>query len=311
MRVKASAKKSCGVGGRTTWPIRVLAMLLVTVLSSCAGSSREPPIHAAIWASSTSEAAKLIRGADDANIFDQHGDTPLMIAAFKGNVEIAKLLIAKGAKVDLKSANGITALHVAATQGQAGVAEVLINRGSDVQAKTNEGLTPLFLAATRGNNPGYEKVIELLLRAGATPDSLWACDSGLASLKETLRQAEADYTRRGSVLNQMGFWDSVAGPGMGLGMAVATGGVNRANVDELARKVLAAENNCKIYQRRFNQVGQKAQHFERGRRMEPVGVAEPQRSSKQGGQEAQQFGKRPKLEPAGAAGPPPIQLFRN
>lgn len=54
----------------------------------------------------------LIDNNADVDLSDETGQTPLWLASLYGNVEIVKMLIAKGAKVDAKY-NNQTALDIA------------------------------------------------------------------------------------------------------------------------------------------------------------------------------------------------------
>jgi len=68
--------------------------------------------------------------------------------------------------VDLHSRDrGLTYLHVAASQGHIDVAKLLIARGADVKARGFDGRTPLHDAALGSN----EKMVRLLLENGADP----------------------------------------------------------------------------------------------------------------------------------------------
>lgn len=70
-------------------------------------------LHASIAGAKSIETIEylLVNGAD-CNIKDSEGHTPLHIAAFEGNISIAKLLIENGAKI-YKSHNGKTPIHIA------------------------------------------------------------------------------------------------------------------------------------------------------------------------------------------------------
>ena len=84
------------------------------------------------------------------------GGTVLGHAAYGGQKEITKLLIAMGADVNTKNKDSTTPLHQASLGGHKEVAELLIGKGADVNAKvvsgTKQGLTPLDAANAR-NKP--------------------------------------------------------------------------------------------------------------------------------------------------------------
>lgn len=79
------------------------------------------------------------------------------------NVEIAKLLISRGANVNATDYLNRTPLHYATKKKATKVAEVLISNGADIDAKTTKGWTPLF-DASRWES--FE-IMDMLLKAGA------------------------------------------------------------------------------------------------------------------------------------------------
>jgi ankyrin repeat protein len=87
----------------------------------------------------------------------------LHFVAAKGDEDVLKLLLAKGANVHLQAADGSTALNNAATMGRTGAARLLIEAGADVNHKTRDGLNPLLIAADRG----HTECVQLLLEKGA------------------------------------------------------------------------------------------------------------------------------------------------
>lgn len=81
----------------------------------------------------------LAKGADP-NVRDPQTKVPVVgFAAIQGNVEIARLLIDKGADVNAKNDDKNTPLHGAAWLGHAAMVELLLNSGANPNAENNEG----------------------------------------------------------------------------------------------------------------------------------------------------------------------------
>jgi ankyrin repeat protein len=91
------------------------------------------------------------------------GAMPIHMAALTGQTTLVQMLIAKGAGVDVRTTDGVTPLYQAAKKDAAEVAELLIDRGADVNARTKSGYTPLEVAAEHGS----AEVATLLLARGA------------------------------------------------------------------------------------------------------------------------------------------------
>lgn len=76
--------------------------------------------------------------------------TPLMIAARNDHYQIANTLLMNPEEdVNMRDPLGWTALHYAAEIGSEQICRLLIGRGADVNMTTNEGMTPLHLAQNR------------------------------------------------------------------------------------------------------------------------------------------------------------------
>lgn len=120
------------------------------------------PLHLASLAGSREVTDWLIgRGAPVDAATAQQGHTPLIVAAGRGQVEVAKLLIEHSAKIDRKDSAGITALMWAIRQNQTPMAEFLIRQGADINVSANNGKDALMMAAEQGSVP---LVLELIAK---------------------------------------------------------------------------------------------------------------------------------------------------
>ena len=70
------------------------------------------------------------------------GDTPLHIAAFRGDTRMIALLLDAGAEIDARGEYGHTPLNEAVGQGQVEAARLLLSRGADASIPNDWGQTP-------------------------------------------------------------------------------------------------------------------------------------------------------------------------
>lgn len=88
------------------------------------------------------------------------GETPLMMAALKGQIERMQRLIERGAAVHQE---GWSPLHYAATGPSVAAVRLLLDKGAPVDARSGNGSTPLMMAARYGE----ERSVILLVERGA------------------------------------------------------------------------------------------------------------------------------------------------
>ncbi|XP_071061850.1 ankyrin-3-like isoform X12 [Pseudochaenichthys georgianus] len=135
------------------------------------GKVRLPALHIAARKDDTKAAALLLQNDHNADVESkmmvnrttESGFTPLHIAAHYGNINVATLLLNRGAAVDFMARNDIIPLHVASKRGNSNMLKLLLDRGSKIDAKTKDGLTPLHCGA----RSGHEQIVEILLDRGA------------------------------------------------------------------------------------------------------------------------------------------------
>ena len=121
----------------------------------------QPALLVALQGESLKVAKVLIdaRGIQ-VDIRNHAGETPLMMAALKAEVDAASALVAHGASV---KKDGWSPLHYAATGGSAAIVKLLLDKGAVLEARSPNGSTPLMMAARYGN----EEAVDALLAAGA------------------------------------------------------------------------------------------------------------------------------------------------
>lgn len=96
------------------------------------------------------------------------GFTALHYAAYFGQEDAARILIERGAEVEVVARSEsihVTPLHSAAAGSHAGIVKLLLEAGADPNAAQDGGYTPLHSAANNDDRVS----VEALLEAGADP----------------------------------------------------------------------------------------------------------------------------------------------
>jgi len=109
----------------------------------------------------------------------------LLEAALQGQVKTFKFLLDHGVDVNYQDEQyGATALHTSSQGGKEDIVKILLKRGADVNLKSKEGNAPLMAAAFNH----HESVVKILLEAGAEVNAQNQADDTALSLAREERQ---------------------------------------------------------------------------------------------------------------------------
>jgi len=177
-------------------------LIIPAIILFCSFNLSAGEIHDAATSGDLQAVKKLI--GEDPQLLegrDDRGNTPLLVAALEGRIEIFQYLIDNGA--DLKAVNnrGSSALNLAAFNGKVEMIRLLLQLGFKADYVTITGMTPLLHASLNGQ----VEAARLLLDNGASleiSDSAnggtaihWACNRGSNEIRDLLLSYGADLKR--------------------------------------------------------------------------------------------------------------------
>ncbi|XP_048386297.1 ankyrin repeat domain-containing protein 6b isoform X1 [Stegostoma tigrinum] len=108
----------------------------------------------------------LLKASCDLDIQDDSDQTALHRAAVVGNTEVISALILEGCALDRQDKDGNTALHEASWHGFSQSVKLLVKAGANVHAKNQAGNLALHLACQNGHSQSSR----VLLLGGSRPD---------------------------------------------------------------------------------------------------------------------------------------------
>lgn len=140
--------------------------LLLAALTMAAHAQSYVQFFRALDVDNASAVGELLARGFDPNTPDESGHRPLYLALRSANFKVAAVLLAQPElKVDAMNGVGETALMMAALRGQLDWMQRLLERGAQIN---KEGWAPLHYAAT-GPEP---RAVDMVLARGAKIDAL-------------------------------------------------------------------------------------------------------------------------------------------
>src|SRR6185437_4011192 len=138
------------------------------------------------------------------NEYSTDGFTPLGLASYFGHYDVVKMLIAKGAEVNIYSKNAmqVAPIHSAVSADNLEIARLLLENKADPNLIQSKGVTPLHGATQKGNT----QMVELLLSYKADPlakmsDGETPLDLAVkkhnSEIADLIRNYRSSYQRRG------------------------------------------------------------------------------------------------------------------
>ena len=141
-----------------------LAILLAAVGGQLLAAPADAPLADAAMRGDLDAVQSMLRRQAAVNAAQGDGTTALHWAAYRDDVEMARLLVEAGADVAVKTRLGdLTPLFMAAKNGTATMIELLAEAGADINSTNANGTTPLMLAAASGKTDA----VQVLLDRGA------------------------------------------------------------------------------------------------------------------------------------------------
>lgn len=146
-------------------------------------NSRDPKGQPGLLVAAREQSSKVVRTLVEQpgiqlDALNPAGESALMMAAIKGDLKDATVLLERGAQVNQP---GWSALHYAASGPEPKLVALLLERGAAIDAGSPNGTTPLMMAAQYGS----EESVKALLARGAD-----------AKLRNQLGLSAVDFARK-------------------------------------------------------------------------------------------------------------------
>ena len=169
----------------------LLVIIGVMILANGPAAAAEYELHQAVLDNDLQLVKRLLSKGKAIDVIGsrKYGyGSALHLAVREGHVDIAQVLIDRGAQVDVLDPDDFTPLHNAAWNGNLEMTELLLAAGADINASTYDGDTPLKLAKSN-DQVQIAKFIQAKLQApsgvATKVESTTTGDSGVIDFSGT------------------------------------------------------------------------------------------------------------------------------
>ena len=175
-------------------------------------SEANPPVTALYLATYHGLCEVVTLLLDSGQDVDQTGgyySAPLLVACYKRNVDVARMLLDRGANIEVKSpAKRQGALHLISNDDFIEIVRFLLDHGASVDIEDSDRDTPLILAADRGQC----EIIKALLDHGANIERFgWSGYTALMRAVQYFRYSAVNLLLdRGANIDQIGEQHGIA-----------------------------------------------------------------------------------------------------
>ena len=146
--------------------MKTLYFLLILFLNILSVNAQEKDVFDVARSGTVEEMQELVKQNPDViNSTNTMGFSPLILACYRGNTDVAKFLIDHVKDVNYRSPEG-TALAGLCIRYHKELAVALLEKNADPNIADANGTTPLIWAVKTGN----EELVKLLLKFGAKKD---------------------------------------------------------------------------------------------------------------------------------------------
>ncbi|MFN7922544.1 MAG: ankyrin repeat domain-containing protein [Bryobacteraceae bacterium] len=140
---------------------------LLSLACACVAGAATPAIVDAARSEDRAALAALVAQKADVNARDEDGATALAWAAMRGDVDIARILLAAGANPNIVNELGVGPLSLAITNGSLELVNLLVERHANPELARENGETPLMTAVRSGR----VDMLKVLLAAKANANA--------------------------------------------------------------------------------------------------------------------------------------------